>query len=100
MLDFTCCVMFFNYWLTEMPGGAELTRQNALNLLLLIVLAVNPGIDNQRHDQRGGRYVFQGGLLNAWPGRLFYEPAGAERASLQAFCNDDTCRDRRVFGVN
>jgi NAD(P)-dependent dehydrogenase (short-subunit alcohol dehydrogenase family) len=46
------------------------------------------------------RYVFQGGLLNAWPGRLFYEPAGAERASLQAFCNDDTCRDRRVFGVN
>ncbi len=26
MLDFTCCVMFFNYWLTKVPGGATLTR--------------------------------------------------------------------------
>ncbi len=26
MLDFTCCVMFFNYWLTKAPGGATLTR--------------------------------------------------------------------------
>jgi hypothetical protein len=26
MLDFTCCVMFFNYWLTKVPGGAALTR--------------------------------------------------------------------------
>lgn len=24
MLDFTCCVMFFNYWLTKVPGGAAL----------------------------------------------------------------------------
>ncbi|RTY41466.1 DUF1363 domain-containing protein [Enterobacter hormaechei subsp. steigerwaltii] len=26
MLDFTCCVMFFNYCLTKVPGGAALTR--------------------------------------------------------------------------
>ena len=64
MLDFTCCVMFFNYWLTEMPGGAELTRQNALNLLLLIVLAVNPGIDNQRHQQNAKHHAERNGDRN------------------------------------
>jgi len=35
MLDFTWCVMFFNYWLTKMPGGAALTRPTLLFTLSL-----------------------------------------------------------------
>ena len=76
MLDFTCCVMFFNYWLTKAPGSATLTRpalhfplslwervgvRGLLHLLLLIVLAVNPGIDNQRHDQNAKHHAERNG---------------------------------------
>ena len=35
MLDFTCCVMFLNFWLTKVPGGAALTRPTLLNPLTL-----------------------------------------------------------------
>ncbi len=69
MLGFTCCVIFFNCIFTFLSGGAALTRltnrrpgkrsaaghqtaQTPLrDLLLLIVLVIHPGVDNQGQHQ-------------------------------------------------